>query len=145
MVKPVPDGYRNVTPYLAVRGAADLVRFLGDAFGGRPRGDMMTMPDGTIGHAEIEIGDSIVMAGETPDEPVQAMLHLYVEDCDAVYRKALDAGAEPVSEPSDQFYGDRSGKVRDKWGNQWYISTHVEDVPPDEMRRRAQERFSSGT
>lgn len=144
MVKPIPDGYQTVTPYLAVRGATELVRFLQEAFGAKPRGDMMTAPDGSIRHGELLIGDSVVMVGETPDEPVQAMLHVYVEDCDAVYRKALESGAESVREPADQFYGDRSGGVRDKWGNRWHISTHVEDVPPDEMRRRAQEFGTPG-
>jgi uncharacterized glyoxalase superfamily protein PhnB len=103
------------------------------------------MPDGSIGHGELKIGDSVVMVGEAPDEPVTAMLHLYVEDCDAVYQRALDAGAESLNEPTDQFYGDRSGGVRDKWGNQWYISTHVEDVTPDEMRRRAEKQFGSSS
>jgi uncharacterized glyoxalase superfamily protein PhnB len=145
MVKAIPDGYSSVTPYFAVRGANELVEFLKQAFGAEPRGDMMMMPDGSIGHGELKIGDSVVMVGEAPDEPVTAMLHLYVEDCDAVYQRALDAGAESLNEPTDQFYGDRSGGVRDKWGNQWYISTHVEDVTPDEMRRRAEKQFGSSS
>ena len=141
MVKAIPDGYSTVTPYLAVRGAGDLVKFLQEAFGATARGDMLTMPDGTIGHGELTIGDSVVMVGEAPGEPVQALLHLYVEDCDEVYKRALDAGAESVNEPTDHFYGDRSGGVRDAWGNQWYVSTHVEDVPPDEMARRVEKQF----
>lgn len=145
MVKPVPDGYRTVTPYLAVRDAAGLVEFLREAFGAESRGDMLTMPDGTIGHAELEIGDSVVMVGEAPEDPARAMLHLYVEDCEAVYEQALRAGAESVSEPTDHFYGDRSGGVRDAWGNQWYVSTRIEDVPPDDMRRRAEEQFGAGS
>lgn len=141
MVKPIPDGYNSVTPYLAVRGANELVAFLEKAFGANARGDIMRAPDGTIGHAELMIGDSVVMVGEAPEEPVQAMLHLYVEDCDAVYKKALEVGGRSTSEPADQFYGDRTAGVQDPSGNQWYISTHVEDVAPDEMQRRAREQY----
>ncbi len=141
MVQPIPDGYATVTPYLAVRDAAGLIEFIKKAFGAQPRGDMMTMPDGKVAHAELEIGDSIVMVGETPDDPAPAMLHLYVEDCDATFRRAVEVGAESIREPEDQFYGDRSGGLRDRWGNQWYVSTHVEDIPPDELRRRAPAQF----
>ena len=143
MVKPIPDGYSSVTPYLAVRGANELVTFLESAFGGTLRGDVMREPNGDIGHAEMKIGDSVVMIGEAPDEPAQAMLHLYVEDCDSTYKQALEAGGGSISEPTDQFYGDRTAGVRDPSGNQWYISTHVEDVSPDEMQRRARERYST--
>ena len=143
MVKPIPEGYSSVTPYLEVRGANELVAFLENAFGAAARGDIMREPNGNVGHAELMIGDSVVMVGEAPEEPAQAMLHLYVEDCDAVYKKALEVGGESISEPTDQFYGDRTAGVRDPSGNQWYISTHVEDVPSDEMQRRAQERYST--
>ncbi len=143
MVKPIPDGYSSVTPYLAVRGANELIAFLEEAFGATARGDIMRAPDGTVGHAELTIGDSLVMVGEAPGEPAHAMLHLYVEDCDAVYKKALEMGGGSVSEPADQFYGDRTAGVLDPSGNQWYISTHVEDVAPDEMQRRAQEQYAA--
>lgn len=140
MVKAIPDGYQTVTPYLAVEGAAGLIEFIKAAFDARPRGEVLTGPDGRIGHGEFYIGDSLVMVGDIPEgEPATAMLHLYVEDCDATYEKALAAGGESIQEPADQFYGDRSAAVRDKWGNQWHLATHVEDVPLEEMGRRAQE------
>ena len=144
MVNPIPEAYGSVTPYLVVEGAEEFMGFLKNAFGATVRGDdVMRGPDGTIGHAEVEIGDSIVMLSDVPSdgEATRAMLNVYVEDCDSTYKKALAAGAESVREPEDQFYGDRSGGVRDKWGNQWYISTHVEDVSPEEMERRVKEQF----
>jgi uncharacterized glyoxalase superfamily protein PhnB len=105
----------------------------------------MRGPDGKIGHAEVEIGDSIVMLADVPPdgEAMRTMLNIYVEDCDATYKSALAAGAESVREPEDQFYGDRSGGVRDKWGNQYYVSTHIEDVSPEEMERRVKEQFGA--
>ena len=146
MVQAIPDEYGSVTPYLVVEGAEEFLRFLQDAFGATLRGDdVMRMPDGKIGHAEVQIGDSIVMLADVPadGEATRSMINLYVEDCDATYEKALAAGAESVRELQNQFYGDRSGGVRDKWGNQWYISTHVEDVPPEEMERRMKEQFQT--
>ena len=146
MVQAIPDAYGSVTPYLVVEGAEELLGFLQNTFGATLRGDdMMRGPDGKIGHAEVEIGDSIVMLSDVPPdgEPMQAMLNVYVEDCDATYEKALAAGAESMRPLEDQFYGDRSGGVRDKWGNQWYISTHIEDVSPEEMERRVKEQFQS--
>lgn len=144
MVNPIPETYGSVTPYFVVEGAEGFLGFLQSAFGATVRGnDVMRGPDGRIGHAEVEIGDSIVMLADVPPdgEATRAMLNLYVEDCDATYKKALAAGAESVSEPEDQFYGDRSGGVRDKWGNQYYISTHIEDVSPEEMERRVKKQF----
>ncbi|MEA2453423.1 MAG: PhnB protein [Actinomycetota bacterium] len=146
MVKAIPDEYGNVTPYLVVEGAEELLGFLQNTFGATIRGgDYMRGPDGKIGHAEVEIGNSIVMLADVPPEgeAMRAMLNVYVEDCDATYKKALAAGAESVREPEDQFYGDRGGGVKDKWGNQWYISTHIEDVSPEEMERRVKEQFGS--
>ena len=146
MVQPIPDTYGSVTPYLVVEEAEGLMKFLQDTFGATVRGgDVMRGPDGKIGHAEVEIGDSIVMLADVPPEgeATRAMLNVYVEDCDATYKKALAAGAESVRELEDQFYGDRSGGVRDKWGNQYYISTHVEDVSPEEMERRMKEQFQN--
>lgn len=146
MVQAIPDTYGSVTPYLVVEGAEELMKFLQDTFGATVRGgDVMRGPDGRIGHAEVEIGNSIVMLADVPPdgEAMRSMLNVYVEDCDATYQKALAAGAESVREPEDQFYGDRSGGVRDKWGNQYYISTHIEDVSPEEMERRIKELFQS--
>ena len=143
MVNPIPEAYGSVTPYLVVEGAEELLGFLQKAFGATIRGgDVMRGPDGKIGHAEVEIGDSIVMLADVPPdgEALRAMLVIYVEDCDAVYRTALAAGAESQKEPEDQFYGDRTAGVRDKWGNQYYVSTHIEDVSPEEMERRVKEQ-----
>ena len=146
MVEAIPKDYGTVTPYLVVEGAEELLSFLQNAFGATIRGgDVMRGPDGRIGHAEVDIGNDIVMLADVPPdgEALRAMLVIYVEDCDAIYKKALAAGAESQREPEDQFYGDRTAGVRDKWGNQYYISTHIEDVPPDEMARRAQAQFEN--
>jgi PhnB protein len=139
-VKPVPDSYRTVTPYLIVKGATQLVAFLERAFGAREI-KLMKMLDGIIAHGDLLIGDSHVMLGEaTGPWPAQpCSIYLYLSDCDAVYRKALAAGGTSVQEPKTQFYGDRHGAVKDPCGNTWWIATHVEDVPPQEMERRAAE------
>jgi len=138
-VNPIPEGYHTVTPYIVVEGAAKLIDFLKQAFGAEET-FRMPMPDGKIGHAELRIGDSIIMMGDAGPEhpPMPTMLHLYVKDADAVYKRALQAGATSLREPADQFYGDRSGGVKDPVGNQWWIATHKEDVPPEELARRAQ-------
>lgn len=143
-VKAIPEGYHTVTPYLVVPGVAGLIEFLQQAFEAEER-HRMARPDGTIMHAEVRIGDSIVMMGEATGEfqPKPAMIHLYVTDVDATYRRALAAGATSVREPTDQFYGDRTGGVKDASGNQWWIATHVEDVPADEMKRRSEAAVQS--
>jgi PhnB protein len=136
-VKPIPDGYHTVTPYLVVPGVARLIDFLKEAFDAE---EMVRMPgpDGAINHAEVRIGNSAVMMGQASEEhpPMPAMLHLYVEDADAVFQRAVGAGATVLAEPEDQFYGDRMGGVKDEFGNQWWIATHIEDVPPEEIARR---------
>ena len=133
---PIPEGYATVTPYLCVVEAAKLIEFLKQAFAAEVI-VRMDGPDGSVMHAEVKIGDSMVMIGQVPAErATRAMLHLYVADADATYKKALAAGATSVREMADQFYGDRSGGVRDAFGNDWYIATHVEDVSPEEMKRR---------
>ncbi len=139
-VKPIPDGYHSVTPYLIVNGAAGLIDFLKEVFGAEVK-ERMESPDGAIMHAEVVIGDSVVMMGEANENlpPMPTLLYVYVPDCDAVYQRALRAGATSVREPRNEFYGDRSGGVKDICGNQWWIGTHVEDVSPEEMARRAQE------
>src|SRR5437773_592403 len=136
-VKPVPEGYHTVTPYLIVNDAAALIEFIKRAFGGQVM-FQMAGPDGSVGHSEMRIGDSMVMLGSAKEnwKAMPAMIHLYVEDCDAVYAKALEAGAEVVMPLSDQFYGDRSGGVKDANGNMWWIATHKEDVSEEEMKRR---------
>jgi len=137
-VKPIPEGYHTVTPYLVVQGAANLIDFLKHAFDAKEI-ERMARPDGLVTHAEVKIGDSIVMMGEASGEkkPTTSMLYLYVNDTDAVYKRALQAGATSVMEPADQFYGDRNAGVKDPAGNRWWIATHKEDVPPEEMAKRA--------
>jgi PhnB protein len=139
-VKPIPDGYGGVSPYLIVHEVPRLIEFISRVFGGTVvrRHDS---PDGGIMHAEVRIGDSIVMMGSAGGEwtPVPAALYLYVTDVDAVYRKALEAGATSLTEPADQYYGDRMAGVKDPSGNTWFISTHVEDVADEEMARRGAE------
>jgi PhnB protein len=138
-VKPTPDGYPSVTPYLVVPGAAGLIDFLKQVFGAH---EVMRLaaPANRIGHAELRIGDSLLMLADAhgDHQPTQTMLHVYVADADAAYRRALSAGATSEREPADQFYGDRVAGVRDRWGNRWSIATHIEDLPPDELQRRAE-------
>jgi PhnB protein len=147
MTKPIPDGYPRVTPYLIVDGAAEAIDFYTSVLGASQRGDRMEMPDGKVGHAELALGDSLIMlADESPDmgavgprtvggTPVT--VHVYVEDVDNVHAKALAAGAKELNAVTDQFYGDRSGLFEDPWGHKWNVATHVEDVPPEEMAERA--------
>jgi PhnB protein len=145
-VNHVPDGYHAVTPYLVINGAADAIEFYKSAFGAT---EVLRMPgpDGRIGHAELKFGDShIMLADEHPEmgyhgpktiggSPISLML--YVEDVDAIVAKAVEAGAKVVKPIKDQFYGDRSGSVEDPFGYQWLVATHVEDVAPEELERRA--------
>ena len=137
-VKAIPDGYHTVTPYLMVQGAGQLIDFLKLAFDAQET-ERITAPDGAIAHAEVRIGDSIVMMSDAGGEraPMPSGLYLYVNDTDAVYKSALRAGATSIMEPMDQFYGDRSAGVKDPSGNQWWIATHKEDVSPEELKRRA--------
>jgi len=146
-VRHVPEGYRTVTPYLIVRGASDAIDFYTRAFGAS---EIMRFaaPDGKIGHAELQIGDSRVMlADEHPDRGYRSPqswggsgtgIMLYLEDVDEVFNRALKAGAKALDPVKDQFYGDRSGTLLDPFGHWWTVATHVEDVPQDEMERRAQ-------
>jgi len=138
-VKPIPDGYHSVTPYLTIPGVAKLLDFLKQAFEAQEL-HRMPRPDGAIMHAEVRIGDSRVMMGEPMGgcQPMFGSLYLYVHDVDAVYKRALQAGAASPSEPAEQFYGDRSAGIKDPVGNQWWIATHKEDVPPEEIVRRAE-------
>ena len=129
---------RTVAPYLMVTDADRLIAFATEAFGAVLQ-HRSTRPNGSVIHAEIRIGNSTIMTGEPQRafDPMPTFLHLYVEDCDAVYQQALTAGAESVMEPQDQFYGDRSGGVRDPFGNLWWIATQVEDLSSEEVERRA--------
>lgn len=141
-VKPIPEGYHVVTPYLIVEGAADLIEFTKSAFGAQER-FRMPGPGGTVGHAEMQIGDSVVMLADSAsaenNRVLPAGIHVYVEDVDATYKMAMAAGAKSEQAPETKFYGDRNATVLDTFGNVWFISTHVEDVPPDEMEKRAAE------
>jgi uncharacterized glyoxalase superfamily protein PhnB len=140
MTKYMPDGYHEVTPFIVADGANGLIEFVQQAFGARVR-FRMDAPGGKVGHAEVAIGESVIMIAD-PDERdrrASVSLHLYVEDCDRVFKTAVDAGAKVAQEPETHFYGDRSGCVSDRWGNRWYISTHVEDVSDEEMRKRMAE------
>ena len=142
-VKPIPDGYRMVTPYLVVEGAPELIEFMKVAFDAE-QSFRMDMENGLIGHAEVEIGDSKIMLASANSEfpAMPSLLHLFVEDCDKTFRRAVEAGATPLDEPETKFYGDRSGGVRDASGNTWWITTHVEDVSPEEMAERAKQQGS---
>ena len=145
-VQPIPAGYHSVTPYLVVKGAARAIDYYKDVFGAK---ELMRFPGpgGKVGHAEIKIGDSTVMlADEHPEMGARApesfggsplSLLLYVEDVDAIFKKAVAGGAKVLKPLQDQFYGDRSATVTDPFGHIWTIATHKEDVPPDEMKRRA--------
>ena len=139
-VKPIPDGYGTVTPYLTVDDPAPVIEFLKKVLDAK---DIFAMRDdkGNIGHAEVKVGSSILMLGKARDEwkSRPGNFYVYVEDCDAIYEKALAAGATSISKPETQFYGDRHGGVTDSQGNNWWVATHVEDISPDDMKRRAEE------
>jgi PhnB protein len=150
--KPIPEGYNTVTPVLAVDDAAAAIEFWKRAFGATER-SRMDGPDGRVAHAEIQIGDAVIMTADQypqsstkPPKEVGAAtsaVFLYVEDVDSVVQDAADAGAEVTMPPEDMFWGDRFGQVRDPFGHVWQIATHVEDVEPQEMERRAQEAMAS--
>jgi PhnB protein len=144
--KPIPEGYHTLSPYLAVDDAARAIEYYAKAFGAK---ELVRMdgPGGTIGHAELEVGDSRIMlsdpfpqASTRPPKDLggtSASVFMYVEDVDAVVKRAVDAGATVTMEVADQFWGDRFGTITDPFGHVWSIATHVEDVPPDEMAERA--------
>lgn len=150
-VRPIPEGYPRVTPYLIIDGASAAIDFYVEVLDAKEQMRMPT-PDGGVGHAELLIGDSMIMlADESPDvgargpksiggSPVSLMV--YVEDVDATFAKALKAGATETAPVGDKFYGDRSGTFDDPWGHHWHIASHVEDVSPEEMERRAAEQYS---
>jgi PhnB protein len=148
----IPEGYRTATPYLIVQGAADAIEFYKHAFGAT---EMLRMadPQGRVGHAEIRIGDSVIMlADEHPEMGYRAprslggssvSILLYLEQVDTVFDRAIKAGAKVLRPVANQFYGDRSGTLEDPFGHIWTIATHVEDVPPEELRRRAEAALRS--
>jgi PhnB protein len=152
-VKPIPDGYPRVSPHLSVVGAAAAIDFYTSVLGAGER-MRMAAPDGTVVHAEVEIGGSVIMVGEERpggiDPSPNALggspvaLFVYVEDVDDVYRRALEAGSKTVQAPENHFYGDRVAMFDDPFGHRWNIATHIEDVAPEEVERRAAESMSGG-
>jgi PhnB protein len=140
MADPIPSGYHTVTPYMRVTGAAELIQFLERAFGAKENHRSLG-PDGAIVHADVTIGDSHVMLTEGMETfpTLPGSIFLYVADVDMTYQNALEAGATSIMEPSDQFYGDRTGGVRDPFGNEWWIGTHVEDMSAEELHHRHQQ------
>jgi PhnB protein len=154
-VDPVPEHLRSVTPRLVVRNGAAAIEFYGKAFGAEELGERFTGPGGEVIHAEVRIGDSVVMITEEsePDAPakspeslggvVSAIMALYWEDVGVAWDRAVAAGAEIMYPLADQFYGERGGRLRDPFGQQWMMSQHIEDVSHDEMNRRAAELFGS--
>ncbi|MEK6273647.1 MAG: VOC family protein [Actinomycetota bacterium] len=146
MVKPIPDGYPRVTPYLIVDGASAAIDFYTSVLGATER-MRMSAPEDKVGHAELEIGESVIMlADESPEMDARGprtvggtpvSIHVYVEDADATFERAVEAGAKTLQPVEDKFYGDRSGSFEDPFGHRWHVATHVEDVPPGEMEERA--------
>ena len=147
-VKAVPDGYHSITPYLVCKGAAKAIEFYTRAFGAKEF-VRMPGPEGRIMHAEVKIGDSMLMlADENPDRGAvappsgtlqrSASIMFYTDDVDATFKRALDLGASSIQTPTDMFWGDRMGNLMDPFGHQWAIATHKEDVTPDEMQKRMQ-------
>jgi PhnB protein len=151
--KPIPEGYPQVTPYLAVEDANRAIEWYSTVFGTRER-MRLGAPDGKVGHAELELGDSLLMlADEFPEMGMRSpkavggtpvTISLYVDDVDGVFERAVQGGAKPLRQVEDQFYGDRVGSFEDPFGHRWSVATHVEDVPPDEMERRAAESMGGG-
>jgi PhnB protein len=151
-VKPIPDDYPRVIPYLSIDGASAAIDFYTSVLGATER-VRMPGPDGKVGHAELQIGDSVIMLADVFPEmgspspkslggtPVTVMV--YVEDADAVFARALEAGAVEERPLENQFYGDRAGQFEDPFGHKWFVATHVEDVPPEELARRAEEMMSN--
>lgn len=151
-VKPIPDGYPRVTPYLCVNGAEAAIEFYTSVLGAQER-MRMPGPDGTIGHAELTLGDSVIMLADEAAEigvvspkaigGTPVTISVYAEDADAVFDAAVGAGASSLQPMTDQFYGDRSGQFEDPFGHRWSVATHIEDVPPEEMERRMAEMMGS--
>jgi PhnB protein len=152
-VKPIPDGYPVISPYLCVDGATAAIQFYGEVLGATER-MRMPAPGGKVGHAELQIGDSLIMVSDEFPEMGQVspttvggspvVISVYVDDVDAVFERAQQAGASVVRPPEDQFYGDRAAQFNDPFGHRWSIATHIEDVPPDEMAKRVTEMMGGG-
>ena len=152
-VKPIPDSHHSITPYLSIKGAAKALEFYKQAFGATEL-LRMAMPDGGIGHAEIKIGDSIIMLADPCDQSgfhspqslggSSVALHVYVENVDSQFAQAISAGAKVIKPVEDQFYGDRTGSLEDPFGHVWFLATHKEDLTPEEIGQRAEAFFKQG-
>ena len=140
MTKHTPDGYHTVTPYMVTKHAAKVIEFLQKSFDAVETHERMMRGD-LIGHAEIKIGNSILMVSDECEinKAMPSMYYIYTEDCDALYKRALNNGAKSLQEPQDQFYGDRSGGVEDLAGNKWYVATHKEDLSDAELKKRTED------
>ena len=138
----IPDGFNTVSVFLIADGADGLIEFMTKGLGGE-LGFVMRDNDKKVSHASVKIGNSTIMLGDTMRgmEPQSAMLYLYVKDPDSLYNKAVKAGAESIREMKDEYWGDRAGGVKDKWGNTWWFAAQVEDLSPDEVKRRAEEAY----
>lgn len=151
-VKPVPDGYHTLTPFLTCRDAAQAIEFYKQAFGAQVRGGVAKGPDGKVMHAELKIGDSIIMLGDEYPEfgalSPQSIggagmgLHIYVDGVDAAFERAVKAGAKVDMPVMDQFWGDRYGKLTDPFGHKWSIATHVKDMSEDDMKKGMDEAMA---
>ncbi|HEY5916441.1 MAG TPA: VOC family protein [Chryseolinea sp.] len=139
-VKAIPEGMHTVTPFLIVDGANDLIKFIEQSFNGKVASIMKTK-EGRVMHAGVQIGDSQIMVTDSSEKypAASTRLYLYVDDVDETYKNAIKAKGTSLREPTDEFYGDRSSGVKDAWGNEWWIATHVEDVDDEEMEKRAKE------
>lgn len=152
-IKPIPDGYHSVTPYLSIKDAAKAIDFYKRAFGATELFRLVA-PSGEIGHAEIKIGDSQIMLADPCEEGTfrnpqtlggtSVGLHVYVQDVDTLFARAVDAGAKTVRPVQDQFYGDRTGTLEDPFGHVWFLATHKEELTPEEINKRAEALYKQG-
>ena len=152
-IKPIPDGYHSVTPYLSIKDAAKAIEFYKRALGATELFRLVA-PSGEIGHAEIKIGDSQIMLADPCEEGTfrnpqtlggtSVGLHVYVQDVDTLFARAVDAGAKAVRPVQDQFYGDRTGTLEDPFGHVWFLATHKEELTPEEINKRAAALYKQG-
>jgi len=151
-VKPIPDGYHTITPALTIRDCARAIEFYKQAFGAKQRGDVAKGPDGKVMHAELQIGDSVIMmSDEFPEYGTlspqstggsSVQLHIYLDNVDTAFDRAVKAGATVTMPVADQFWGDRYGTMKDPFGHKWSIATHVKDMSEDDMRRAMDEMMA---
>ena len=139
---PVPKGYNRVSPYLTLNDVSSEIEFLCQVFDAKPK-QQLRLPDGTVSHSEVVIGDSVVMMGKARDgeSALQSMLYVYVADCDDTFKRALESGATSIIAPADQFYGDRSAGFIDPQGIQWYVASRIEDLSTEEMQKRLNKTY----